>query len=390
MKIKLATILTILIYHICLINLYYVDKYSLITCFLMVFVIIILISKMKLIFSKENKKINFWIILYVSIIGLSALYNNLNPEQGIIYCIKILEIFLFWEYINAIRYEDKVLNIFYKITLFYVIITDVLILFFPTLYKHYGNYLLGNKFNVSYMHIFLAILFIQLNKYKEQKKYFFKTKVILFFLMIIVISVKINCTTSIIGGIFLFILYLLPLRLKKILISSKIVIITLLISTTFLLIFSQVLQTRLVSYIIVDILHEDVTLTGRMEIYNQIFPILSNKFILGHGYGNSYQILMNLINYPNTQNGILECIFNYGIFGTSCLLIIIYNIFKKLEKNENKIRYYPIIINIYIYILLASIEITFGLYFITLLAIINNNVLTGDEKNEKDRNFNNK
>lgn len=384
MKIKVSTILTIIIYHICCINLYYVKNYNMIIYLLMFIGGMFLLTKIKYFLSKQYKKINILLILFIVIIIISSLYNGHNVLRGIVYSIKIIEMFLFWEYINQRKETLNSLKIYFFLTICYLIITDVLIIVNPLLFENTDNYFIGNKFNVSYTHITLAILYLQIYKEKIHKNIKSKCIMILFFCIVVIISVRIECTTAIIGFLFLILLMNIPKSIKQKIVNPKIVIAVLIICGVMPFFISKILNTKVISYIIVNIFKENLTLTGRTNIFQKLPELLLEKIVLGYGYGNSYEILMKFMNAPNTQNGVLECIFNYGILGTGGLFLLIYNIFKNLTHSDCYKKYYPIIINLYIYLFLATIEITIGLYFFMLLSIINfgNNKYRGVEDEE--------
>ena len=70
---------------------------------------------------------------------------------------------------------------------------------------------------------------------------------------------------------------------------------------------------------------------------------------------------------PNTQNGLFECILEQGVVATFLLLVLIYKVFSYNRKNTFNL---PVIIMIYIYGILSSVEITLNLPFMVFLATV--------------------
>ena len=149
--------------------------------------------------------------------------------------------------------------------------------------------------------------------------------------------------------------------------------------------FRGILNYKPIQFFIVEILNEDLTLTGRLEIYDNDLEIISKKLFLGYGYGNSHDVMYDAIKAPNTQNGLLECVLNFGVLGTFILLLIIYNVFKNYDKNKNKI---PLIIYIYAFSILGMVEVTINITYIAVIALINNGLIK--EKGEDFGNIENK
>ena len=127
------------------------------------------------------------------------------------------------------------------------------------------------------------------------------------------------------------------------------------------------LQSKPVQYVIINVLHEDLTLTGRMNIYNEISNILLEHKWLGYGYGKSYDIIMSRIGYADSQNALMECIINYGIVGTGVLLLIFYFSIKLSNGNERK---FYIMIYLYAMVVMGVVEITINLLFMFAVSMM--------------------
>lgn len=383
-KIYLPSILLILLFHISFISLpywsgYYTFKYAVIViigCFL--------IFKLKIILNKRFFKINIILLFYVFLVLLSSYINKQYISSrdtflaAVIFSAIILEIFFLFEYFTIKSKTNKLINILYYLTLFYVAITDMVLIIKPNLYIEKGMYyLIGNKFVVAYLHLQLIALYLQKGKLNNCIVRKNKLNIIFLCILTLFISLKIECSTGIVGLLIMILLISSRKINQKILKKPLLVIFILIVATLFLFLFSSILDNKLVSYFIVDVLQEDITLTGRMTIYQKINEVLSDHLWLGYGYGSSFEIMMNFMRAPNTQNGLLECILEQGIGATILFISLIYLVFKNTKNSKENI---PSVIMIYIYILLSSVEITLGISFLTWIAIV---LVTGKYNKEK-------
>lgn len=357
MVIKIFSIISFLIYHVTLVDLYYIKFYKYIELAFALLALAMLVIKKQEDMYKKDSKINVCVIIFAIIIVISSVINKQNMQRGILYALKIVDVFLFGQYIIYLKKEKEVLSIFYKLTLFYVLFTDFLLLCIPNLFvKFEYHYLVGDKFYVTYLHIFLIVFSMTLNE--KRKKY------IIYYILSFFIALKVQCTTAIVG---LAILAILDWTKQKKMKRDTLVSILIVLCLIFIL-GSSIYKMEIFQSIIVNVFKKDPTLSGRFYIYNNILPILSEKLMLGHGYGNSYEILMEVLGYPNTQNGLMECIFDYGILGTIFFLILMK---AQLKKSNSKNIYQPLYYCLVVFSILAMIEITLDIRFILFLAIIN-------------------
>lgn len=365
MKIKVSSIMAILLFHIIFINIYYISFYNYIVLIFSLILILYLIPKIKIFLNEKYKKINTLLLCYCGIIIISSFYNYINVQWGIFYVIKLINLFLFFEYIHQKKEEKNIIRIFTFLTFAYVLLNDFIMILRPDLFYVYDlNYLLGNKFPISYLHLVLVVFYIY-NKENDSSIYY-KFITILFYILGIVVSIFTECTTGLIGFIIFPIIYLFNKNKKK-KINAELFILTLIISCTILLIFSSIIKLKPIEYIITNILHEDITLTGRTDIYENVFYVINDKWLLGYGYGNSYDVMFKEVGYANTQNALLEYWIMTGFLGMVLLILLIYKIIKNYNQNMNSI-----IACLYVFIILGSVEITICLTFFGLLAIINN------------------
>lgn len=373
-KIYITDIITILIFHIAFITLAYFSAYNLMKYVIIVVIAIFLLPKYKLIFRKEYSKQNLALIIFILIVLVTSFINRgrlINRDvllAGIIFSAIIFEAFLLFQYLEYKGRIQRTITIIFYLTLFYVILTDVLLLLKPGLFNIYkSNYLIGDKFFVAYAHLLLIALYWH-KSINSQKKLRFSNKVIvcLMFILTFFISNNIESASGVVGCVFLFIFMIFNKKLSTICSRPLIVILFLVASCVLLLFFDTILKTPVMKFIIVDVLGKDITLTGRMWIYNSIFHILPNHFWTGYGHGSTFEICTKLLGAVNSQNGLLEILIQYGIPGVAAVLYLIYTAFKKVKLSNYTL---PIVALIYTYMFLASVEITVNLQFFVFIGL---------------------
>lgn len=371
-KLKWPVIIAIFVYHSIFINLNYISSYSIFKYLGIIIASSFFLLRFKIFIKKKYFKLNCIMMLFVLSIIITTLYNNKFYIErsflvGIFHALSIMNVYLFFQYLNYTKKFNVGIDIFYKLTLIYIIINDFVMFMFPSMFTRYGNYFVGNKFNVTYLHILYFILYYQRNirliKYNNIKG------IILLFnlIFVFVISIFTTCTTGVMACFIIIVFMISTKGFKKVFLSNKMMIGVLLISDTILLVGSSILSNGFIQYLIVDILNEDITLTGRMRIYGNITNIIKERIWSGYGYGNSYYVLMDKINAANSQNGILEVVINYGVIGT---VLMIYLMYESMRNVTNEYYKYPIVMLIYVYIILSAIEITLSSTLVALFAMI--------------------
>lgn len=375
MKIKLyfPTIFLILLFHASFITFPYLGNYNLLKYLIVLVVGIFLAFSFKTFLNKRYRTINIMLLLYLAVTVISSFVNRHNVHErnvflvAILYSLVLIEVFFMFEYFSIKNKTVDLISVLYYLTLFYVILTDCLLIAKPNLYIEKDMYyLIGNKFAVAYLHLQLIVLYLQKFKFINKSTVNQNIIITIFFVITLFICFKIECSTGIIGLFALLILLLLNKSNKNILKKPQTLLIVLFVSCSILLIFPMILKNSFVSHVIVDILGEDLTLSFRMMIYKKAPKLLLANFVFGTGLGSSFEVVMKYMHAPNTQNGLMECILEQGIVGTVLLLILIYFVFKYIDKSKYSV---PAIAMIYVFSVLASVEITIDQTFIIWLAI---------------------
>lgn len=318
------------------------------------------------------------LLLSVGIVG-SSYVNRVEAYnfRGAIYYAFLIFVMSFYLIIVAKKKQLKLLLNAGKIYLIIVLVAnDFLMFVFPEQFynihgRDIGTCLIGNKFVVAYAHMALLFILMIFNKSRN--------KIIIYGLITVVMCQYVDCMTTVLGTIILLILYFIPKHVKyllfsPILFSPILFSISFFVSACLLILFQSILNFGPIRFLIVDILHRDLTLTGRMEIYYYTFNLISSHSMFGYGHGTNI-IEKKSIWYANAQNAFWDFTINYG-FVTSILLFLyllsIIFIANKIRKKVDLDAYmYVSICMLYVYMFIGIGEIVYGKMFIfyaTLLA----------------------
>lgn len=254
-----------------------------------------------------------------------------------------------------------------------LLINDVLMVIMPNTFynisgRDIGTTLLGNKFNVSYSHLMLMFILVFLDENSKNRN----KKVIVYAILLSILCLYVECSTTLLACWVFVILYFLPQHLRAFISKPVVCIIVFFLSAFLLLSFSGILSWGPVKYLIVNILHRDATLTGRMQVYPYIYRLVSSKKWWGYGYGTDI-VLKTSIWYANAQNALWDFVICYGFITT--VFLIIYMMFSvnryskyNTEKFENSS--WLVFEMIYVYIFMGIGEITYSKQFFFYIALL--------------------
>lgn len=175
----------------------------------------------------------------------------------------------------------------------------------------------------------------------------------------------IETSTGIIAILAFLMLTLFGKRVIRI-IENPFVIVGVIIGSMFLIFgLSTILQLSVVQNIIVNVLHEDLSLTGRMELYNLLYPLVLKSGLWGGGFGSYVAATIAYHGWYNAQNGLAEIILTYGFVGGFTFLTLVF-VSVVSSKNRNIMLY----LAIFVFIIVAVVEIPFNCGFILLLSLL--------------------
>lgn len=122
-------------------------------------------------------------------------------------------------------------------------------------------------------------------------------------------------------------------------------------------------------FLIVDVLHKDLTFTGRTIIWDRNIYYVSQRLFFG--YGNMYEEIRLSINdgFSHAHNQILENLFQGGLALNLSIVAIIFLASKKVMKNSNT-RYSRIISAFVLAIFLSMLFEVFRIYYFWIIFIL--------------------
>ena len=381
MKVKISTIHAIFVYFLVFFSTTYIS-YNPIRYVLLVLVAIMLAPNIKAFILKSDHVVNSSMIAFC-MVTLILSYMNRNDYRernpflaAIVFVAALIEFMFTVELFSEKKMMQHLISVFYRLTFLIVIVNDLLILFTNIHLKFGGDvFLVGTKFSVAYMHFYLiAFYFADKNiKFLGMTRKSFNKKISLFVLFFIAIamSIKLETATGIVGTVaFLAFLWISEMKLNWLL-NSKSFLVALSFSVLFAVFIDLFLSNQLVIYVITQLLGKDVTLTFRTIIYAMFPTIMKNHWLLGFGYGTGYEVLMKY-GIVDAQNGLFDWVQQVGILGTVALSIWLCILMSKPSKeyivNSSGIKSLTAIV--YVFIFLATVEITFSLEFIAIIILL--------------------
>lgn len=311
-------------------------------------------------FIKCLNKRYFSIILLASlsvfIIMSSAIINRgLNPGNWFMSLRLSLSIICFTLFL-VVSCEKGILienlrNIFFTI-LFYCIISDVLMIVKPigiwSMGEFTGQYLVGSKFELSYLHFWLVIFYLKLFEEKRYIKY-----ILLFWTLIV--SIYDHCNTMVIGIIFFSLVILFFNEIKFLLYSKLFILFFMIVFNSILVIGGQIIQMPFIQNLLVNILHENATLSGRMNIYSRFASLSLVNPLFGVSLDLNYDFSYFNTLAANYQNGIVDIFVSWGLFGVIGIVALFIYACIYSKKVDEKV----IISSLYTLIILSAGEIVF-------------------------------
>lgn len=375
-KISFATIAGMLFFAN-LITIEYFES-SIYTFVRYVLLLLVLFYTLSKIYSVKISNMTF--IFAISAIGILIVVSSYlgdvtgyNLRASVFYAafLVVMSIFLI-----ETRYIQELRNVLIggKLYLMVIlIITDLLMVVLPDKFynisgRDIGTTLLGNKFNVAYAHLMLMFILIFLEERPKHRN----RKTIIYAIIVAVICKFCDCTTAMLGCCLFLALYFIPKKFKEIF-SKPVVVIALFFLTAFLLFaFNEILTLKPIQFLIVDVLHRDATLTGRMQVYPYLYKLISNRPLTGYGYGTSIVEKVSIW-YANAQNGLLDFVIRYGCLTAVFLVLSILISAQKNNKNNARNlegKNWLVLAMVYVYMFMGIAEITYSKQFLFYIILL--------------------
>lgn len=329
----------------------------------------------------KYKRINIVLLMFALWTLLSAFINRNNTvswnifSTAIYFVSALLGIFIALEILVSRIGFSAVIDTFFKCSLFTIIIEDLYI--FSGLVSWQGDstiFLLGSKFAVMYQHLILFWLLLESTKTHAK----LKKAVIPYVVYVILIGLKVDCVTGIVGCS-MFIAFLFVLRKLRSFFARPItVLIVELLAFSYVFLGFFIMSNEHVVNFIDTYMGGSGTMMARVGIYATAFPLVLMSPILGYGYGSTYEIGMQIAGFSNTQNSLYEWIWYAGVPAALLICVIILTVFGYIKRRYDENGHLDIFVMalFYVYVLLGAVEILMELPFFSILAMI---LISSDE-----------
>jgi len=344
-----------------------------------------LLPQISLIFKEVLRKKNFAVLLTVIFICLFVRMSmEMNPQSAAVtrgttrFMLYMIELFtLAVIYVVQGKVESLVRFIFGCVVAI-TVLTDSLFLTKLITFRNgkFETYLIGTKFSLSYMHMNLLTFWVLRNLMLGRMQQTTNTKIILGSGLCACISLYTDCMTGMIGVIVLAVLLVRMVLNRKhtgeMLGTSRMIALCVAGSLMFAFVIDGLVSIPFIADIIENIMGRSLTLTGRLNIYRQYLQEMEGRWLWGHGLGNGYAAASTIFGYANTQNALMDWIFQTGLPTSVGLIALMMLIFKRVEAaaKERRELAMPLILLIYTYVVMGTVEITFDMDFFMWLAVL--------------------
>lgn len=265
----------------------------------------------------KNKKM-FDKMFFITLIGMIVLLISTIIEKGSIfkytgYFISCFVILMAFSTFSRGKNKHAFSQAIYIIVRFYIMIEIILLMIYPMgMFSKTGNNrltFLGLDNNAV---PFLIMSFCYIIYYAYYKKGSISIQYLIDLSLIIFCILFLWSVTGVIG---LFIV-ICALLMKKTNIKKK-VSLALIINIAIFLIFSLSQNLGIIRYIILNIFHKSVSLSGRVPIWNAYILDIKQNLLFGHGIRSTNQALIYVYetwDYRLAHNEMLQHIADGGIF----------------------------------------------------------------------------
>lgn len=314
--------------------------------------------------------------LYSLTIVISCIVNKntilyTQVIRGFTNAVLIVDVFLIFKYYERKRGAEKLFNVLYNMSKLYAIINvlwTVILSITGNLQKAISNesLFLRGKFPTAYILIFYLMFFCMVwNGKRYLPKNWKKPLFVIQAIGCIGICEMVQTSTGVLAILIFSILILFGKRVFRF-IKNPFVMVGLIIGSMLLpLGLNVILKLPLIQKIIVEILHEDLSLTGRMELYTLLYPLILKAGLWGGGFGSYVAATLKYHGWYNAQNGLAEIILTYGFIGGITFLTLVFHSIAKAT-NKNIIVY----LTIFVFIVIAIVEVPFNRVFFLLLSLL--------------------
>lgn len=293
-------------------------------------------------------------------VGVQSIYN------GLLHALCLYSIYALCDYCASRMYFEKLINCLYKITSLYCILSLISMI----IYGHSSvgtevTYFFGYKFMTSYFFILWVALFrtkyqFKINLYKR-----YEVGYLIVSLCTLFICRWLYCSTAMLASLLLIIVPFVPKKIKQIAMKPSTIIVTIIAAGILPFTIDMILNMDFVQYIITDVLHKSLNLTGRIKIFAYLEQIVNQRSFIGYGYGNV--AVARVVGYGNAQNGLMQLAVDYGYLGIIVFLSLTFLYLRGGRLSDNLEGVYIVL---YVMIICSTVEISYNYIFYLILFII--------------------
>lgn len=301
--------------------------------------------------------------------GEEKFYTGItSPKQSIYYSLSTVVLTLFVERLSTEHKVTFFLNYLWKMSLFLWAWCNFDAFTHVVVGESIGGYIMGTKFQVGYYNLFVCTLYWYLHPLLAKRS---EKIVMLMFLLVSFLScVHTKCSTLSIGTfVFFMFIYVIPKRMRYSMSYGTFLVLSIVIlDLSFFFFTTWFLQFPIAQEIIVNVLNEDLTLTGRLGIFEKITEAFENNLWLGYGNGNSRIVSLFYTGVENPQNGLIEVFLNTGLLGSVSFLAMVFFAAQQITgKDWYK---YPLVTYVLVMIVVSTVEVPFEKTFVFLIILI--------------------
>lgn len=307
-----------------------------------------------------------------------------NPFKGAtFFVLALLSIFLGMQVIKEKRGIDHVIKVFTYCAGILALIVDITVITKIGIRTVGGaiGYIVGSKFAVMYLHIIVLALICM---YMEDGKK--KLKILMLYTVYVIgIALLVDCVTGIVGTLFFDLIIYIFRKYPYILLKPSVALFAEILAFSYVFFGTFVMSNEYVLNFITNYMGGAETMLSRVAIYEMVLLIIPLSPVWGYGYTTTYELGIKIGGFADTQNSLLEWMWQAGIPSAVMILVIIVLAFVYINKNYKRTQILNIysIALFYTYIFLGSIEILMELPFFSVLSlavIVSDKVLTSEEK----------
>ncbi len=347
--------------------------------------VVCLIPQIKLLSRVLLRKKYFYVLLALAILCmllLGTMLLNRNAEMGgspvrrtVRLVLYLVELFLIAIVMSETNRVKSTISFLFWYGLLIAGINDAVmfsrvIVFNPGKYE---TYLLGTKFSVAYLHMYLLVLWFVKNRKNGWDSGLPRVPTILLTVLVFLVAIRVNCMTGIIGGCVLIVLLRIidtPKRKRLLKFTAPWMLgIAFICSILIAFVIDSIAEIPAIEYLIEDVLSRDTSITGRTNIYDMYISNMAGHWLAGFGYGNANEVSNALFGYANTQNALLQWVLQVGVPTTVAMIVLFMQVFRQI-KRKNLEMILPLVALIYVFIILGVIETTFNMAFFLWFALI--------------------